>query len=435
MRNSSGVVPEPDPPELAAESLQIERDELAALFHVTQLVNSSLDLAQVLNQVMDQIIRLTNAERGFLMLFNDVGELEFKIARNVDQETIAGSSFSISRTIVQHVAEQGEPIVTTNAQTDPRFRNQESVLSFSLRSILCVPLQVKDRVTGVIYADNRIKSGIFGDRHRDLLTVFANQAAISIENARLHAQEIQQQLINQELETARAIQQSFLPQAIPQHPGWDIAAFWHPARNVAGDFYDFYPLPDGRLAIVVADVSGKGVPAALVMALTVTVLRFAMGLNFSPGELMDHANQAIISNQGSKVFTTVFVGYLNLDSLTLQFASAGHNPPLLYRAATGWCEYLEVLGVAVGVFKEAEYAEEAVSLARGDVLVLYTDGITEALNAQEEEFGEERLERLVRQHASRPAQELTDLIIEAVADFAQGQGVFDDETLVVIKRV
>ncbi len=166
---------------------QRERSELAALFHVTQLVNSSLDLDQVLNQVMDQIIQLTKAERGYLMLINDQGELEFRTARNVDRETIEGSSFDISRTIVQRVAEQGTPVVTTNAQEDPRFSAQESVVSYNLRSILCVPLRVKGKVTGVIYADNRIKSGLFGDRHRDLLTAFANQAAIAIENARLFA--------------------------------------------------------------------------------------------------------------------------------------------------------------------------------------------------------------------------------------------------------
>jgi PAS domain S-box-containing protein len=164
-----------------------ESNEWSALLHVTQVVNSSLNLDQVLNQVMDQIIQLTKAERGFLMLINDQGELEFRIARNMDRETIDGSSFNISRSIVQRVAERGQPVVTTNAQEDPRFSAQESVVSYNLRSILCVPLRVKEKVTGVIYADNRIKSGLFGDRHRDLLTAFANQAAIAIENARLFA--------------------------------------------------------------------------------------------------------------------------------------------------------------------------------------------------------------------------------------------------------
>lgn len=163
-----------------------ERDELDALFGICQAISSSLDLTEVLNEVMDQIIRLTGAERSFLMLVDpDTSELEFRAARNMDRETIASSSFEISRGIVNHVANSGKPIVTTNAQMDPRFKAHESVIGYNLRSILCVPLRVRGRVTGVIYADNRILTGLFSDRDRDLLTAFAGQAAVTIENARL----------------------------------------------------------------------------------------------------------------------------------------------------------------------------------------------------------------------------------------------------------
>ena len=167
---------------------QREKEELGALVQVSQAVNSTLDLATVLNQVMDHIIQLTGAERAFLMLINDAGELEFKVARNLDREAIAGSSFEISRTIVNTVAREGQPVVTTNAQADPRFSSQESVIGYNLRSILCVPLRVREKNTGVIYADNRIRAGLFGDRDRDLLAAFANQAALAIENARLFEQ-------------------------------------------------------------------------------------------------------------------------------------------------------------------------------------------------------------------------------------------------------
>jgi len=167
---------------------QREQEELRALVQVSQAVNSTLDLATVLNQVMDHIIELTGAERAFLMLINEAGELEFKVARNLDRETIAGSSFEISRTIAYTVAREGQPVVTTNAQADPRFSSQESVIGYNLRSILCVPLRVREKSTGVIYADNRIRAGLFGDRDRDLLAAFANQAALAIENARLFEQ-------------------------------------------------------------------------------------------------------------------------------------------------------------------------------------------------------------------------------------------------------
>jgi len=164
----------------------LERDALAALYDISQAIGSSLDMTEVLNEVMDQIIHLTGAERSFLMLVDpDTGELEFRAARNMDRETIASSSFEISRSIVDQVATSGQPIVTTNAQMDPRFSAQESVIGYNLRSILCVPLRVRGRVTGVIYADNRILTGLFEDRDRDLLAAFAGQAAVAIENALL----------------------------------------------------------------------------------------------------------------------------------------------------------------------------------------------------------------------------------------------------------
>ncbi|MFZ5916101.1 MAG: adenylate/guanylate cyclase domain-containing protein [Chloroflexota bacterium] len=170
--------------DLAAQAK--EHQQLAALAKSAEVINSTLDLSEVLNQVMDMVISLTGAERGFLMLLDqESGELEFRVARNLDREAIDGSSFEISRTIVNAVAREGEPVVTTNAQADPRFRAQESVVSYSLRSILCVPLKVRDKITGVFYADNRIKTGLFTEADRDLLSAFANQAAVAIENARL----------------------------------------------------------------------------------------------------------------------------------------------------------------------------------------------------------------------------------------------------------
>ncbi|MFB0546175.1 MAG: GAF domain-containing protein, partial [Anaerolineae bacterium] len=170
--------------ELAAQ--EKEHEQLITLRDVGRVVNSTLNLENLLNLVMDKIISVTGAERGFLMLIDEeTGELDFKVARNMDRETIDSSSFEISRSIVYRVAKEGAPIVTTNAQADPRFSAQASVVSYSLRSILCVPLRVKDKITGVIYADNRIKAGLFGDHDRDLLAACADQAAMAIENARL----------------------------------------------------------------------------------------------------------------------------------------------------------------------------------------------------------------------------------------------------------
>ncbi len=169
--------------EIAAE--ETEHAQLTALADIGRVINSSLDLTTVLNEVMDTIIQLTGAERGFLMLKNPDGQLDFRTARGVDREALSGIAFEISRTIVERVALTGEAVVTTNAQEDPRFQASESVIGYNLRSILCSPLKVKGELTGVIYADNRVRTGLFTDRDRDLLTAFANQAAVAIENARL----------------------------------------------------------------------------------------------------------------------------------------------------------------------------------------------------------------------------------------------------------
>jgi sigma-B regulation protein RsbU (phosphoserine phosphatase) len=362
------------------------------------------------------------------------GEL-FSHVLQKDTGALREIRLEIGQGVAGYVAATGQVMNIQDAYGDSRFmRSFDQVTGYRCHTILAAPMRnPQQKIIGVVQLLNK-KGGPFTSRDERLLTAMAAQAAIFVENARLYAQEIQQRLVNQELETARAIQKSFLPQEIPQHAGWDIAAFWRPMHEVAGDFYDFYPLPDGRLAIVVADVSGKGVPGALFMALSVTVLRFAMGLNFTPGELLDRANQAIISDQQSKMFATAFVGYLDLQSGGLDFASAGHNPPLLCHPARCRCEYLTAPGVAMGLFGGAEYAGETVTLADGDILVLYTDGITEVINAHEEEFGEERLQALIVQNGSRPAMELAELITEAVAAFAPDQGAYDDETMVVIKR-
>jgi sigma-B regulation protein RsbU (phosphoserine phosphatase) len=206
-------------------------------------------------------------------------------------------------------------------------------------------------------------------------------------------------------------------------------------REVGGDFYDLYILPDGRLATLIADVSGKGVPAALFMALTVSVFRFAMSLNMYPGELLGQINQIMIENQQSRMFATVFIGYVDYASGEVQFACAGHNPPMLYRAGTSTVERLSAKGVAMGLFPGVFYEERRFSLAPGDVLVLYTDGIDEMINKNEEDFGEARLQAIIEANANLSAEKLSQLIIKSVADFVGGQGIFDDQTLVIVKRL
>jgi sigma-B regulation protein RsbU (phosphoserine phosphatase) len=410
--------------------------ELHAMRTVSEFMVSGRDLDELLWLIIKELVETIGAERGAVFLVDEEKDELFSHVLLEDTGVLREIRVKMGEGISGYVAVTGEVLNIEDAYEDSRFlRVYDETTGFRTRTMLTAPMcNPQGKIIGVVQLLNKM-GGPFTSRDERLLIAMAAQAAISIENARLYEQEMLQRLLNQELETARMIQESFLPQVVPQQAGWDIVAYWHPMSEVAGDFYDLYTLPDGRLAVVIADVSGKGVPAALFMALTVTVLRFAMSLNFPPEELMRRANRSIIADQQSKMFATVFVGYLDVESSELKFASAGHNPPLLYRAATKECEYLEASGVAIGLFTEAAYVGETVMLEEGDVLVLYTDGITEMINAEEEEFGEERLEELVVQNASRTAHELTELIIQTAAAFASEEGILDDETLVVIRHL
>jgi sigma-B regulation protein RsbU (phosphoserine phosphatase) len=409
--------------------------ELNAMRTVSEVMTSNINLDDLLNLILNKLVSTINAERGTLYLLDDErGELWSKVLLE-EIGPLSEIRVKVGEGISGHVAATGEVVNIPDAYADPRFNPQfDRVTGFRTRSILAAPMfNPQQKIIGVVQLLNK-QDGPFTFRDERLLAAMSSQAAISIENARLYQQEMQQQLINRELETAHAIQASFLPDTIPQVEGWDLGAQWVPVRNVAGDFYDFYHLDDGRLAIVIADVSGKGIPAALFMALSVTVLRFGMSLNLSPDEVTRRANELIIADQRSRMFATTFVAYVSLDTGYTQIASGGHNPALLYRAAAQECEYISASGVAIGIFKTAEFEVETVHMEVGDILILYTDGITEAINNDEEDFGEERLENLVIENAEQPAQHLADLILEAVTGFTQDQNLMDDATLLVLKR-
>lgn len=410
--------------------------DLNAMLNVSRVLGTTTDLDRLLSLILEELVDSINAERGTLYLIDEErGELvsrklsasteELKVVRAKIGEGIAGT-----------VAKTGQVLNIEDAVFDRRYDSSvDAKTGYLTSTILAAPMRnPQQKVIGVVQVLNKKGEGPFTVRDERLLTAMAAQAAISIENARLYEQELQQQLLNQELDTARAIQKSFMPHKSPHLEGWDTGMFWTPMREVAGDFYDFFILPDGRTAFAVADVSGKGIPAAMFMALSQTVLRFAMSLNLPPAEMMARTNRFILDYQRSRMFVTAFVGYLRPETGEFAYASAGHNPPMHYRAATGEIAYLEVSGVALGVFREAAFENGSCEIARGDVVVLYTDGVTEAINHADEEFGEQRLAAVIGEVAERGAQEIASAIVKAVALFTQGRGVFDDETLLVLKR-
>jgi len=238
-----------------------------------------------------------------------------------------------------------------------------------------------------------------------------------------------------ELRIAHDIQMSFLPERLPEVPGIEVAALALPAKEVGGDFYDAIPLPGGRTAFTIADVAGKGVPAALFMALSRTVLRANTRVPRSAREVVGEANALIAEDAKSGMFVTLFYAVADPGRRTLTYVNAGHNPPLLFRPDGERPTRLKGTGIILGVMPEAEFGEETIALETGDLLLLYTDGITEAINSREEQFGEERLIETVMNCRDLPPGEIVDRIRDAVTAFSGDEPQFDDQTLMILRVI
>jgi sigma-B regulation protein RsbU (phosphoserine phosphatase) len=419
-------------------SSQSQPDRLALLYRLSQTFTSSLDLDEVLNRVMDEVVTATRAERGFVMLREANGNLAFRVARGMDHETIDDPQFQISRGVVERVAEEGRPMLTSDAQSDDRLSMRLSVMTLGLRSILCVPLKLKDQVTGVIYVDNRLQSGIFVQDDLELLWAIASSAAIAIENARLYQVAVEKGRMEQELQMARAVQASLLPDQTPQFPGWEFAARWQPAREVSGDFYDFVPTHRGPLALVIADVVGKGMPAALFMALSRTIVRASVGDSPSLAESMARANRLVCADAAEGMFVTAFCALLSPETGEVTYVNAGHNPPLLCKQGDGGegepLTELRPTGMALGVLEDSPFEQRRLHLEPGDFLLLYTDGVPDATGAGAQRFKMERLRRVILAHQHESAAGILAALERAIGEFTGAMPQFDDIAILIAKR-
>jgi sigma-B regulation protein RsbU (phosphoserine phosphatase) len=421
-------------PDSKAET-QAGRDRFGLLYRLTSSFNSSLDLEEVLNRVIDEIIATTHAERGFVMLLESNREFTFRVARGIDQQTILDPQSQVSLSVVRKVVSEGSPILTSNAQEDARFDVHGSIVSLRLCSVLCVPLSVQGRTFGVVYVDNRMQSGVFIQEDLELLSAIASNAAIAIENARLYQKAVEQGRIERELQIAHQMQISLLPKEIPQPSGWKFSAYWQPAREMAGDYYDFIPMDDHRIGLMIADVADKGVPASLFMAISRTILRACAREYRSPLEIINAANRMICAESTSGYFITLFFAQLDLGSGELTYVNAGHPPAILHHGLPNQdLELLMRTGIPLGIEEAWIYEQRQLILDPGSLLVCYTDGITEAMNSREEQFRIERLQKVIVDHASAANEELVLTIQRSVADWAGNTEQFDDITLLLARR-
>jgi serine phosphatase RsbU (regulator of sigma subunit) len=292
---------------------------------------------------------------------------------------------------------------------------------------------------GVSGANYRLR-----ERRMEIITGISQQAALAIQNDHLQSEMVTRERLEREMQLAREIQRTFLPQHLPDLPFWDIKVRWRPAREVGGDFYDFFNLPDGRLGMVIADVADKGMPAALFMTLVRTLVRATVQETASPTEVLARVNDVLVPDAPQGMFVTLVYAILSPETGELEYANAGHNLPLILRESTCTLEHLKPGGMALGVLEGNQLKGFQVSLEPGDFLILYTDGITEAFSPQGELYDEDRLCHTIREAAvsfaaensltSNTALDMLNAIDESVTDFIGDSPPSDDLTLVVLKR-
>jgi serine phosphatase RsbU (regulator of sigma subunit) len=333
---------------------------------------------------------------------------------------------------MDEVVGKGRSVLTSDAQHDPRFAGSTMSIQ-NIRSVLAVPLGVGEKVFGIIYADSPIAEGRFSEDHLKVLTTLASVAAIRVENTRLLEEQMERERLEQELQLASEIQQRFQPTAPPIVEGYELQGISFPCYEIGGDYYDFIEREDGRLVIALGDVSGKGTAAALLMSSLHAAIHAQASSNRSLGETITAVNRYLSDNTPSNRFVTLFYAELDPQTGALSFLNAGHNPPIIVHAA-GTVEHLASGGLPLGIKADALFREGRTQLQPGDVLVIYSDGISEAFNPAEEEFGVTRLHEVISRNMDASAAGMRDRIEAALTKWSQGTPAADDITLVIVKR-
>lgn len=402
----------------------------AALLRVANTITISRSLEDIINTVVHLTPLLAGVTWSTILLWEEERGAFFAARSNGLppglREQLDGQYLSPAMLNV-------EPRSLENGQMVPlRLEHIESLDSANT-GVLAWALRSPDRFLGMLavgVSDGRT----LNSRRRSIITGIANQASLAIETYQLYQRTLEQQRLQRSLELAHDIQEGFLPETCPHVPGYDIAAEWRAARGVGGDYYDFLPLDQTRLGLVIGDVSDKGVAAALYMALSRAVVRAAALGMLGPAETLTRANRILMEESRSGMFISLFYAILDTGTGRLQYARAGHNPPILLRAEDNSIIQLDAPGTVLGVTDNPRTLQESVTLLPGDVLVMYTDGVTEAVNEVNEEFGEERLRQLIQHAGDLPAGALIERINAAVRIFCGEREQFDDFTLLVVKR-
>jgi serine phosphatase RsbU (regulator of sigma subunit) len=429
--------------------------QIAALLEGLRALGSGRVLDDVLSLVLDSAIDISGAERGFIMLSPPPGnggrgeiaeELEFKMARGRGRQTLPGSTFATSRKIPEEVFRTGEPRLLADLLDGELANVHMGTVALGIRNVLCVPLRLvryldradagvgEERRIGVLYLDSREKGSLLSSSTRAALETLATEAAVAIENARLYRETMEKARMEQEMRIAAEIQQALLPSSGRVGSYFAAAAASLPCRSIGGDFYDYVEMPDGSLGFALGDVAGKGPPAALLSAMMQGIFAGQAASSDSPSQTITRVNLALYRRGIESRFVTLMYGVLRADG-RLTYCNAGHNPPLvLTRTASGTSiRRLDQGGPIVGLFEMATFDEETVTLQAGDWLIIFSDGVSEALSASGEEYGEERIVTCAQNNVGLEPRQLLEALFADVKMFARGAAQSDDITGMVLR--
>ncbi len=414
---------------------------VAALLEGLRALGSGRVLDDVLALVLDSALEVSGAERGFIMLAGVKGELEFKLARARGRLTLPGRGFHISRKVPDEVFATGEARLLRDLLDDNLAANHPGTVALGIRNVLCVPLRLvryldeadaahQEERIGVLYLDSREKGALLSGSTRTALETLATEAAVAIENARLYRETVEKAKLEQEMRIAAEIQRALLPKSIHLGARFGAAAMTIPCRSIGGDFYDYVELPGGQYGFALGDVAGKGPPAALLSALVQGIFVAQATSPDGPSATVSRVNDALIRRAIDNRFVTVLYGQVN-EAGRLTYCNAGHNPPLVVGRER--VRKLETGGPILGLFADLTFDEESIDLTPGDWIVVYSDGVSEALSVDGEEFGEGRLAEVVQTHHDTEPRALLEAILGRVREFTAGAPQNDDVTALVVK--
>jgi len=397
-----------------------------------KLLSSSVDLDQVLENMMKALRNVIDYDAvGIFLLKQETESVEPRVWNGYGDDTKSRVRLitKVGEGLVGWVVENGKGVYVPDTKNDSRYVEARN----ATRSELVVPIKTEERIVGAFNVESD-RVDAYSEEDLQFLSVFAAQAAISIERARLHREILANRGLEEQLNIARMIQQTFLPQTNPKLPGFEIAGTNIPSQKVGGDYYDFIDIVDHQTGIAIADVSGKGMPASLIMAAFRASLIAEIRNNYAIRTILQKVNRLLNESMDRGNFVTAVYGVLDSKNRIFTFSNAGHNPPLLLRKA-GVNEELREGGVALGILDDSVYEERPVYVAPGDIIVLFTDGVTEAKNDSGEMYEEDRLIRIVRENSSVSAEQLVKKVIASVNEFVENNTEHDDLTLIIVKAL